>query len=111
MCLPRRRTLRRAAQWSFDLLDDEEQRAFRWFSVFVGGCTLEAALNVIGPPTSLDVLDSLVSKSLLRLIETNTAARLVMLETLREFGWERLTWIGKAGGCPPRSRRLLRVAR
>ena len=46
---------------------------------------------MIGPPTSLDVLNSLVSKSLLRLIETNTAARLVMLETLREFGWEQLT--------------------
>jgi len=87
----RQQTLRRAVQWSYDLLDDEEQRAFRWFSVFVGGSTLEAALAVLGPPTSLDVLDSLASKSLLRQIETNDAARLVMLETIREFGWEQLT--------------------
>lgn len=87
----RQQTLRRAAQWSYDLLDDEEQRAFRWVSVFVGGCTLDAALHVIGSPASLDILDSLASKSLLRLIETNNAARMVMLETIREFGWEQLT--------------------
>lgn len=87
----RQQTLRRAVQWSYDLLDDEEQRAFRWSSVFVGGSTLEAALAVLGPPTSVDVLDSLASKSLLRQIETDDAARLVMLETIREFGWEQLT--------------------
>ncbi len=87
----RQQTLRRAVQWSYDLLDDEEQRAFRWFSAFVGGSTLEAALAVLGPPTSVDVLDSLASQSLLRQIETDDAARLVMLETIREFGWEQLT--------------------
>ena len=86
----RQQTLRRAVQWSYDLLDDEEQRAFRWFSVFVGGSTLEAALAVLGPPTSVDVLESLASKSLMRQIETDDAARLVMLETIREFGWEQL---------------------
>ncbi len=87
----RQQTLRRAVQWSYDLLDAEEQRAFRWFSAFVGGSTVEAALAVLGPPTSVDVLDSLASQSLLRLIETSDAARLVMLETIREFGWEQLT--------------------
>jgi predicted ATPase/DNA-binding CsgD family transcriptional regulator len=87
----RQQTLRRAVQWSYDLLDEEEQGAFRWFSMFVGGSTLEAALTVLGRPTSLDVLDSLASKSLLRVIETNDTARLTMLETIREFGWEQLT--------------------
>lgn len=86
----RQQTLRRAMQWSYDLLDKEEQRAFRWCSVFVGSSTPEAALGVLGPPTSLDVLESLASQSLLRLIETNDTARLVMLETIREFGWELL---------------------
>ncbi len=86
----RQQTLRSAIQWSYDLLDDEEQRAFRWFTVFVGGSTLEAALAVIGPAASVDVLDSLVNKSLLRPVETNGAARLVMLGTIREFGWEQL---------------------
>ncbi|MGB3717189.1 MAG: LuxR C-terminal-related transcriptional regulator [Candidatus Promineifilaceae bacterium] len=87
----RQQTLRRAVQWSYDLLEDEEQRAFRWFSVFVGGSTLEAVQAVLGPLTSVDVLGSLVSKSLLRQIETNDAPRFEMLETLREFGWEQLT--------------------
>ena len=58
--------------------------------MFVGGSTLEAALAVIGPAASVDVLDSLVNKSLLRPVETNGAARLVMLGTIREFGWEQL---------------------
>jgi DNA-binding CsgD family transcriptional regulator len=87
----RQQTLRSTVQWSYDLLDDEERRVFRWFSVFVGGSTLEAAQAVIGSPASLDILDSLVSKSLLRQIETEGAPRLTMLETIREFGWEELT--------------------
>lgn len=86
----RQQTLRRAVQWSYDLLDEGEQRAFRWCAVFVGGSAPEAVLAVLGPPTSLDVLESLANQSLLRRIETNAAARLVMLETIREFGWELL---------------------
>jgi DNA-binding CsgD family transcriptional regulator len=72
-------------------LDDQEQRAFRWFAVFVGGSTLDAALTVLELPAALDVLDSLVSKSLLRQIEISAAPRLAMLETIREFGLEQLT--------------------
>ena len=87
----RQQTLRRAVQWSYDLLDDDERRAFRWCSVFVGGSTLEAALAVLGPSTLLDVFDSLLSKSLLRQTETSGEARLVMLETIREFGLEQLS--------------------
>ncbi len=86
----RQQTLRSAIKWSYDLLDAAEQRVFRWFTVFVGGSTLEAALAVIGPPASMEVLESLVNKSLLRTIDSNGAARLLMLETIREFGWELL---------------------
>src|SRR5260221_371024 len=39
----RQQTLRNTLQWSYDLLTGEEQRLFRWLSIFVGGCTLEAA--------------------------------------------------------------------
>src|SRR5947209_1637734 len=39
----RQQTLRDAIAWSYDLLDGEEQKLFRRLSVFVGGCTLEAA--------------------------------------------------------------------
>lgn len=87
----RQQTLRSAIQWSYDLLNADEQRTFRSLSVFVGGCTLNAALTAIEPPTSLDVLDSLLNKSLLRQTETDGEPRLTMLETIREFGLERLT--------------------
>jgi len=87
----RQQTLRSAIQWSYDLLNSDEQRTFRRLSVFVGGCTLQAALSAIEPTTSLDTLDSLVNKSLLRQIETDAEPRLTMLETIREFGLEQLT--------------------
>jgi predicted ATPase/DNA-binding CsgD family transcriptional regulator len=88
---PRQQTLSRAVQWSYDLLDEGEQQALRWFSVFVGGGSLKAALQVLGPQASVDVLDSLLSKSLLRQIVMNDESRFVMLETMREFGREQLS--------------------
>lgn len=92
---PRQQTLRSAVQWSYDLLDQGERHALRWFSAFVGGSSLEAALAVLGPPASVDVLESLMSKSLLRQIVTDDAPRFVMLETLRKFGREQLTHTGE----------------
>jgi len=86
----RQQTLRNAIQWSYDLLNDDEKYAFRWLAIFVGGCTLEAAQSVIGSPASMDVLESLVGKSLLRQTEKEGAPRLSMLETIREFGLEQL---------------------
>ena len=87
----RQQTLRSAIQWSYDLLSADEQRTFRSLSVFVGGGTLQAALTAIEPPAALDMLDSLVNKSLLRQTETDDEPRLTMLETIREFGLEQLT--------------------
>src|SRR3990172_7397324 len=86
----RQQTLRSAIQWSYDLLNADEQRTFRSLSVFVGGCTLNAALTAIEPLASLDMLDSLVNKSILRQTETDGTPRLAMLETIREFGLEQL---------------------
>src|SRR6185503_10486469 len=87
----RQQTLRNAVEWSYDLLDADEKRMFRWLAVFVGGCTLDAAQSVGGSPASIDILESLVSKSLLRQTETEGAPRLTMLETIREFGLEQLS--------------------
>jgi predicted ATPase/DNA-binding CsgD family transcriptional regulator len=86
----RQQTLRSAIQWSYDLLNADEQRTFRSLSVFIGGCTLQAALSAIEPRASLDTLDSLVNKSLLRQTETDDTPRLIMLETIREFGLEQI---------------------
>ncbi|HKF37016.1 MAG TPA: LuxR C-terminal-related transcriptional regulator [Ktedonobacteraceae bacterium] len=88
----RQQTLRNTLQWSYDLLTTEEQRLFRWLSVFVGGCTLDAATAVChaGSEQPLDVFNgvaSLLDKSLLvQMEQQDEEPRLGMLETLREFG-------------------------
>jgi predicted ATPase/class 3 adenylate cyclase len=86
----RQRTLRAAIDWSYDLLDQPDQRAFQRLSVFAGGCTLVAAQNVAG--ADLDSLQSLLDKSLLRF----TGSRYWMLESLREYASDRLEEAGEA---------------
>ena len=82
---PRQQTLRATIEWSYELLAPEEQRLFARLSVFVGGCTLEAAEEVAD--ADLDTLQSLVEKSLLRF----TDERYWMLETIREYAGGRLS--------------------
>ncbi len=96
----RQRTLRGTIAWSYDLLPPEEQWVFRRLAVFVGGCTLEAAECIANTHEdlggdALDVLGSLVSKSLLRQEEDHDAGpRFTMLETVREYGLEQLAESG-----------------
>ena len=103
----RQRTLRDAIDWSYSLLDKAEQSIFRQLAVFVGGCTLDAAEAVCQIPDSVstDVLDavgSLMDKSLLRAAEISsqkpgpTGSRFIMLETIREFAFERLVESGES---------------
>ena len=97
----RQQTLRNTIAWSYDLLSAREQQLFRRLSVFVGGCTLEAAEAVCGTPgdTSSSILDgvaSLLDKSLLLQIEHRSdEPRLALLETIREYGQECLTASGE----------------
>lgn len=88
----RQQTLRNMIAWSYDLLDASEQELFRRLSVFVGGFMLDAAEAVAEEDgAALEVLGSLLNKSLLRETETaNNVPRFVMLELLREFGLEQL---------------------
>lgn len=81
---PRQQTLRATIEWSHDLLDDEGKRLFARLAVFRGGCTLGAA--EAAADADLDVLQSLVDKSLVRA----TGERFWMLETIREFALEQL---------------------
>jgi predicted ATPase len=81
---PRQKTLRATIEWSYTLLSEEEQRLFACLSVFAGGCSLEAAIEICD--AHLDTLQSLVEKSLLRF----TDRRYWMLETIREYAAERL---------------------
>jgi predicted ATPase/tetratricopeptide (TPR) repeat protein/tRNA A-37 threonylcarbamoyl transferase component Bud32 len=92
----RQQTLRRAMDWSYELLTGEEQKLFRRLAVFVGGFTLEAgeAVANAGTDLDLDIFDgvaSLVDKSLLQQTgESAGEARFGMLETIREYGLEHL---------------------
>jgi predicted ATPase/class 3 adenylate cyclase len=92
----RQQTLRGAIDWSYNLLDEGEQRLFRRLGVFVGGCTIEAAEAVCNANGELvvDVLDgieSLVEKRLLRQIETASGEpRFVMLQSIWEYAAEQL---------------------
>ena len=85
----RQRTLRDTIAWSYELLDESEQRLFARLALFVGGFTLAAAEQVCD--ADLDVLASLVEKSLVR----HQEERFRMLETIREFALERLEESGE----------------
>jgi predicted ATPase/transcriptional regulator with XRE-family HTH domain len=90
----RQQTMRNTIAWSHDLLPQEEQTLFRRLAVFPGGCTIEAAEAVASGEESLDVfagITSLVDKSLLRQQDgAEGEPRFRMLETVREYGLERL---------------------
>lgn len=85
---PRRQTLRATIEWSFDLLTDDEQRLFARLSAFIGGCTLESADQVAD--ADLDTVQSLLDKSFLKRRDDLGEPRFWMLETIREYGLERL---------------------
>jgi predicted ATPase/class 3 adenylate cyclase len=91
----RQQTLRGAIAWSYDLLDEGSRRLLARFSVFAGGATLDEAELVCGPAAELDVdvldgLAALVDQSLLRQVETTGDPRFQMLQTIRDYGAERL---------------------
>jgi predicted ATPase len=92
----RQQTLRKTIDWSHDLLNEGEARLFRRLSVFVGGCTLEAAEAVCNTSQDLGVdlfegLSSLVDKNLVQHTHREQAEpRFAMLETIREYALERL---------------------
>lgn len=98
----RQQTLRNTIAWSYNLLDVQEQRLFRRLAVFVGGCRLEAveAVCAEGDDAALQVLEgvtSLIDKSLLKQTELEAEEpRLLMLETIREYGLEALEAHGEA---------------
>ena len=97
----RQQTLHNAIDWSHSLLNDAEQNLFRRLSVFVGGCTLEAAEAVCNTRQDLAIdlfegLSSLVDKSLIQRVDQAQAeSRFAMLETIREFALDRLTESGE----------------
>jgi len=98
--LERQQTLRALVDWSYVLLSAEEQRVLARLSVFVGGFDLAAAEQVCGaePLTEgdvMDILQSLVEKSLVMLDQSEEAARYSVLETIRDYAHEKLAQGGE----------------
>lgn len=98
--LPRHQTLRAVVEWSWDLLDQDEQAVARRLSLFSGGATLEAAERVccgpgLPPEAVLGVLASLVDKSLVDAAADDRSVRYRMLETVKAYGAEQLTASGE----------------
>jgi predicted ATPase/DNA-binding CsgD family transcriptional regulator len=91
----RQRTLRASVDWSHDLLSADEQTLLRRLAVFAGGFTLAAAERVcagdgIEPGRVLDLLAALVDQSLVTAEPREHGMRYRMLETVRQYGLERL---------------------
>ncbi|MBI5305692.1 MAG: tetratricopeptide repeat protein [Chloroflexi bacterium] len=108
--LPRQQTLRAAMDWSYDLLSAQEQIALNRVSVFAGGWTLEAAEaicadvvtrrqddaeNEIIASEVFDLLSRLVDKSLVLAETRGGATRYRILETIRQYVWEKLVELGE----------------
>jgi predicted ATPase/class 3 adenylate cyclase/Tfp pilus assembly protein PilF len=95
----RQRALRATIAWSYDLLTPGEQALFRRLAVFAGGMTLDAVAYVGRPEGTIDALDGLERLVEHSLIQTTgdgeSEPRFRMLETIREYGLERLAESGE----------------
>ena len=88
-------TLRATIDWSFQLLDEPEQRLLCRLAVFAGGATVEAVEEVCGghgvaPGSVIELLAGLVARSLLVAEEHGPETRYRLLETIRQYGEDRL---------------------
>ena len=91
----RQRTLRATIDWSYNLLDADEQALFARLAVFGGGWTIEAAAAVCRDDgdilRAMDEITSLVNKSLLQQVQrADGEPRFMMLETIHEYARDRL---------------------
>jgi len=99
--LPRHQTLRAAMDWSYYLLEEPEKTLLRRLSVFAGGCEREAVEQVCAGSGSeewkvRDLLASLVDKNLVEYQEREGRSRYRLLETVRQYGQDRLEESGES---------------
>jgi predicted ATPase/DNA-binding SARP family transcriptional activator len=89
----RHRTLQSTLDWSYDLLDEDDQAVLRAASVFVGGFDAQALSAVAerSEPETLDHLGVLVTSSLIDLDRQPSRTRYRLLETVRHYAHDRLT--------------------
>lgn len=97
----RQQTMRATIAWSYRLLTHQEQQIFRHLAIFVGGCTLdavEAIAQIVGfaTDTVLDDVNALLENHLVQQMEMpDGESRIVLLETIREYGLEYLESAGE----------------
>ncbi len=96
----RQRTLEATLDWSYDLLDLDEQQVFRTLGVFVDGFDLDAVAAVAGVSrqTATSLVEALIAKSLVTRSEHRQAARFRLLETVKAYAEDRLVDAGEAAG-------------
>jgi predicted ATPase/class 3 adenylate cyclase/DNA-binding CsgD family transcriptional regulator len=107
--MPRQQTLRASVDWSHELLGEEERVLFRRMAVFAGGWALDAVEEVCaGDPLErlaiLDLLSSLVEKSLVVVEEQGSSVRYRLLETVRQYALDRLAQAGEVTALRDRQR-------
>jgi tetratricopeptide (TPR) repeat protein len=98
---PRQRTLRSLIDWSYELLSENERSLFRVLGTFAGGFTFESAVAVYGRVSgtdgaALDLLASLVNKSLVQAERTDGRTRYRLLESTQHYARDRLRESGAA---------------
>lgn len=98
--LPRHKTMRALIDWSYDLLADNEKALLRRLAIFAGGWTLEAASQVcqgdgIEELDVMDLVSSLVDKSLVVAETSGETARYRLLDSTRDYALERLLQSGE----------------
>jgi predicted ATPase/class 3 adenylate cyclase len=111
--LPRQQTLRALIDWSYDLLDDRERVVFRRLGMFVNGFTLEGAVAVASGDDFdefelIDVLGSLVDKSLVLAEPQTQELRYRLLESTRAYAMEKLDETNERASIARRHLRFLR---
>lgn len=100
----RHQTLHAAVEWSYSLLDRDEQTLFECLAVFADGGLLDAITAVSGLDEydALDLLDRLVARSMVVAIDTQLGTRYRQLETLRQYAEGRLVEHGSVDGARDR---------
>ena len=102
----RQQTLRRTIDWSYELLEPEEQIIFTRLGIFSGGFTLDAAEEICNPTGEIDVfsgIEALLNNSLLRQVQSvSDEPRFDMLQTIREYALEKAAEAGITADCTGR---------
>jgi predicted ATPase len=95
--ISRHKTLRTTLDWSYHLLPESAQTLLARLSVFRGGWTVSGAANVcsLSEEEALELLALLLDNSLIRVADREDGLRFMVLETIREYAWERLVGSGE----------------